>query len=578
MDMSDASFERGFQRFVAACTEDYLIRHSNKGLYNRALKDIDKGVGVRYTWGPSSVSCELSDGTVCMLGAGLEQASCSCPADNLCKHILIAILSYARRQPVLPEQAIENEAEGGAGDESEPAAAKRPSDGSGGSTRFAWLLEPDLARLLKPFSSSVIEEALFRLRYQEEIEVIEESLCTIRLARQEVEVSFKEEPDPAMALCKLKQRAGELAKLEALLRYRLSKGLNDTEALAGKAYPVRLSLETVRECKRILEKLMRTGLARLPQSYAAQLETMAVAAHSGDLPEVERGMRGIQGELELFFKRHVRFSMREMADRVTRLYVALDLLERQPLPAARQSQLVGAFRAKYYAIPRLRLYSLGAEPWETRSGYRGITYYLFSSEDMQLYTYSDARAVFYENNGFSFSQHYRDFSPWLPSLTMQQFAESQLEFHGVKVNAERRLSSGEGAKLALLPRGNIEELDLGGHLQTIPEIRHQQTGQPSLFADPAERLAFIRLRRIAQMAFDTQAQSLLFTVEDEAGELLELRLPYHQEWAKAIKRLESGYRTSGLEGFTAFVRLAGGRAEPISFLKNGKVISLKLDE
>jgi hypothetical protein len=603
--MTNAAFERKFQQFVAICTEDYLVRYTNKGLYKRALKDIDKGLNVQYAWGAASVSCELSDGTICELEAGLEQVKCSCPADNLCKHILIAILFYAQyaapgelagqagnaaggeapQQNVSEVEYNESNASAAGGEltssAEEHTIAPKPTLAQAAAVvapnRFEWLLDTDLVPMLGAFQASIIEEAMFRLRYPEDIEVIEDSLLTVRLIGQGAEVSFVADKGPDKALCKIKQRAGELIKLEALLRYRASKGLEDTELLGSKAYEVRFSMETVRECRELLTTLMRTGLARLPQSYSAELETLAVAAHSGNLPEVERSLRGIQGELELFFKRHVRFSMHELVDRVTRLYLALDLLERQTLPVWQQAQLAGAFRTKYFTVPRLQLYGLGAEPWETRSGYRGITYYMYSVDDKEIYTYSDVRAVYYDNNEFSFSQHYADFTPWLANLTMKQFAESQMEFHSIKVNSERRLSSGEGAKLTVMPRSGIEELELGAYSHTIASIREHPSDKPTLFAEPRERLIFIRLAKVTNTVFDKDSQSLLFTVEDEAGERLELALPYQADWASAIKRLEAGYGTAALERFWVFARIANGLVEPISFLNHNRVLSLKLD-
>lgn len=562
--MSAAAFETSFKQFARLCTEDYLVRHSNKGLYNRALKDIGKGTDVKYAWGASSVSCELNDGTVCTLENTLTNWKCTCPSESLCKHVLMAILFYEQQQP----SSSSEEKEEGEDSEAQP---------DGDADRFNWLLAAELSPLIKPFNVSLVEEVLFRLRYPEELEVAENALLTVCLKLQGAEVSFTEEANPAKALCKIKERAGELLKLEALLRYRALKGLDDQEALRGKVYKVSFSLDTVKECKELLTAMLRTGLARLPQSYMAQLETLAVTARSGQLPDVERGLRGIQGELALFFNRHVRFSMQELLDRVTKLYLALELLERETLPAAQKEQLIGAFRSKYYALPKLRLYGLGADPWETRSGYRGITYYMYGLDDQQVYTYSDARAVYYEGSDFSFAKHYAGYSPWLASLTMRQFAGEELVFEHIKVNEERRLSSGEGASLTLVARQPINEINVGQLTSDLPALRQAGVGQPTLFSDVKEQLVLIKLARITGNRFDKSSQSLLLEVEDEAGEQLELVLPYQADWEKTVKRLEAGYGAASLEQFYAFVRIEGGQAYPISFLHNTKLISLKLD-
>lgn len=563
-----SGFEQKFRIFSKLCTEDYLIRHANKGLYKRSLKELDIGVTVQYTWNEASVGCQLSDGTHCTLENTLDHWECSCPADNICKHILISILYYQR------EHQTEDTFNQG---EASSSAELEPESGLVTESRFRWMVESDLAPLIKSYSSSLIEEVLFRLRYPEQIEVLEDTLLTVRLVKQEIEVSFTEEASLAKALCKVKQTAGNMAKLEALLRYRMQQGLADTEAISGRVHDATFSLQTVRECRSMLTGLLKTGLARLPQSYMAQLETLAIAAHSGHLPDVERSLRGIQGELQLFFNRHVRFSMQSMLDRVSKLYLALQVLEQEKVSAFKQSQLIGSFRSKYYTVPELHLYGLGADAWETRSGYRGITYYFYCFDDAEIYTYSDVRAVYYEDNQFSYTEHYGSFTPWLPNLTFRQFAGEEVQFRSVKANEEHRLSSGEGAKLTLLPRTGVEEVNLGKYMQDIPSVLAEDACSFELFSVPKERLAMIKVARIVEHRFDKQSQDFILTMESDHGETLDLTLPYSTEWETMIKRLESGYGTGTLENFYAFVRIEQQRIYPISFLKGPTVISLKLD-
>ena len=56
------------------------------------------------------------------------------------------------------------------------------------------MTESDLSTLIQSYSSSMIEEVWFRLKYPEQIEVLEDSLLTVRLVRQDIEVSFTQEP------------------------------------------------------------------------------------------------------------------------------------------------------------------------------------------------------------------------------------------------------------------------------------------------------------------------------------------------------------------------------------------------
>ncbi|WP_418037488.1 hypothetical protein [Paenibacillus xylanilyticus] len=546
---------------------------------------MDNGVSVEYTWNESSVSCQLSDGTLCTLESTLDHWDCSCPSDHICKHVLISILYYQREHQTDEEvtgqdmlaEAVPSSEETDHNSKSSSIAIDTEELTPGHESRFRWMIESDLSTLIKSYSSSMIEEVWFRLKYPEQIEVLEDSLLTVRLVRQDIEVSFTQEPSLAKALCKVKQTAGNMAKLEALLRYRRQQHVDDENVLSGRVYDTKFSIQTVRECRSMLADLLKTGLARLPKSYMAQLETLAVAAHSGNLPDVERSLRGIQGELQLFFNRHIRFSMQTMLDRVSKLYLALQVLEQERTSAYMQSQLIGSFRSKYYTVPQLHLYGLGADAWETRSGYRGITYYFYCFEDEEIYTYSDVRAVYYEDNSFSYAEHYGAFTPWLTNVTYRQFAGEELQFQTVKVNNDRRLSSGEGAKLELMTRTKVEDVNLGKYMQDVPSLLLEDSRTFELFTNPKERFAILRVARIVDHSFDKRTQLLIFTIETEEGELLPLTLPYSMDWQMMIQRLESGYGAASLEHFYAFVRMEQSKLYPISFLKGQQVISLKLD-
>ncbi|MCG7381764.1 hypothetical protein [Paenibacillus sp. ACRRY] len=546
---------------------------------------MDNGVSVQYTWNESSVSCLLSDGTLCTLESTLDHWDCSCPSDHICKHVLISILYYQREHQT-DEDAMGQDIQAEA--VPTPDATDKDSKSSssamdveelipGDESRFRWITESDLSTLIKSYSSSMIEEVWFRLKYPEQIEILEDSLLTVRLVRQDIEVSFTQEPSLAKALCKVKQSAGNMAKLEALLRYRRQQHVDDEHVLSGKVYDTKFSIQTVRECRNMLADLLKTGLARLPQSYMSQLETLAVAAHSGNLPDVERSLRGIQGELQLFFNRHIRFSMKTMLERVSKLYLALQVLEQESTSAYMQSQLIGSFRSKYYTVPQLHLYGLGADAWETRSGYRGITYFFYCFEDEEIYTYSDVRAVYYDDNSFSYAEHYGSFTPWLTNVTFRQFVGEELQFQAVKVNNDRRLSSGDGAKLELMTRTKVEDVNLGKYVQDVSSLLLEDSRTFELFTNPKERLAILRVARIVDHSFDKRTQQLILTIETEEGELIHLTLPYSMDWQMMIQRLESGYGAASLEHFYAFVRIEQNKFYPISFLKGQRVISLKLD-
>lgn len=569
--MGGSDMQARFARLVALGTEDYLIRYANKGLYNRALKDMEKGVSVHYDFTENEVICTLSDGTICKLTDSIESFACSCPSDKICKHVLIGILDYQRFMG----------SQDGAASANEQVAAAKPEESSLANDGapvldFSWLVKRELGELVSPFSTSRVEEAAFRLRYIEELEVREGSLLVVQMQRSGVEVAFTDTPEVDRALCAVSGTDGEMYKLEALLRYRASKGRNDSDALAAKLSPTEFPPETLGEFRDSIGELLRNGLARLPHSFADRFELLAIAARSSGLPNLEREARGIHGELELFFARHVRFSGRVLLSRLSRASLMLDALEREIGPA-RRAQLAGRFRGKYYTVPRLDLYALGAEPWETRSGYRGITYYFYCGEDGGMYTYSQARPAYYEGAEFDFSRNYRERSPWKPDLLMKDASSSMLSFRAVKVSSEGRLSSGGSPALTLPERPAVESFDFGKlRVSSFAELASEPL-QVGLFGGLPRRFKLLRAAGIEGSVYDRISQALKFTVVDAAGERLELILPYHADWSTAITRLESGRGLPSGDEFHIFASISEDGVYPISFLQGNRQLNLKLD-
>lgn len=548
-----ADFKGDFHRFIALCNEEYLIKYSNKGIYNRSIKEMEKGINVSYEFKDDHVECALSDDSVCRLHANIEQFSCSCPSDKICKHVLIAIVYYAQ-----------NHLEAGA--EAEEVSYKPD---------FGWLLQLRPAEISKAFSSAQIEEVLFRLEYAEEIDIVETSFLTLTLRTQGVSVSFDSESEIAKSMCSCKAKGNCLHKLEVLLRYRAIHQLHDRDQLHASVTDVSYDTDVVEETKALITEMVGIGLAKLSQTMVTRLELLAIAAHNGNLPRVEKDIRGIQGELNLFFQRHVKFSTDALLGRLSRVYLSLLALERTRQTEAKK-QLLGSFKSKYHMVPQLNLYALGANPWETRSGYKGVTYYFFSLSDQRMYTYTEARPVYYEGISFSYKDSYKGKTPWGELITMEELSHSQVILTQAKTNREQRLSSSEDTRLAIVPRENIEELDLGDIL--IRDWSSDlQEGAGDMF-DPATDSVFIlKTKKFNQVEYDQKLQQLLLTIEDESGHLLRLSISYQGEFARNIRHLEQNQRLLELRDVYLLVQKIGDSLYPISVLQEKSLTSFKLD-
>ncbi|MED1782227.1 hypothetical protein P4V43_10415 [Brevibacillus fortis] len=550
-----ADFTSEFHRFIALCNEEYLIKYANKGIYNRSIKEMEKGLTVSYEFRDDYVECALSDDSVCRLHADIDRFSCSCPSDKICKHVIIAIVYYAQ-----------NHLQAGAEADDELETYKPD---------FSWLLQLQPAHISKAFTPAQLEEALFRLDYFEEMEVVETSFLTMTLRTQDISVSFDSDSEIGKSMCTCKAKGNCLHKLEVILRYRALHQLQDREQLQASVTDVSYDTDVVAEAKALIAEILGIGLAKLSQTICTRLELLAIAAHNGNLPRVEKDIRGIHGELNLFFQRHVKFSTEALLDRLSRVYLGLLALEKTDQTEAKK-QLLGSFKSKYHMVPQLSLYALGANPWETRSGYKGITYYFYSLDDQRIYTYTEARPVYYEGISFSFKDSYKGKVPWGELISMEELSHSQVLLTQAKTNREQRLSSSEETRLTIVPRDNIEELDLGKIL-VHDWSSDWKDGAGDMFETALDSVFVLKAKKFNQVEFDQKTQQLILTIEDEQGHSLHLSISYQGEFARNIRHLEQNKRLLELRDVYLLVQKIGDGLYPISIMQGKSLTSFKLD-
>ncbi|GED56506.1 hypothetical protein ABER61_04700 [Brevibacillus formosus] len=550
-----ADFTSEFHRFIALCNEEYLIKYANKGIYNRSIKEMEKGMTVSYEFGDDYVECALSDDSVCRLHANIDRFSCSCPSDKICKHVIIAIVYYA-----------ENHLQAGAETEEELETYKPD---------FSWLLQLQPSHISKAFTPAQLEEVLFRLDYFEEMDIVETSFLTMTLRTQDISVSFDSESEIGKSMCTCKAKGNCLHKLEVILRYRAMHQLQDREQLQASVTDVSYETDVVAEAKALIAEILGIGLAKLSQTICTRLELLAIAAHNGNLPSVEKDIRGIHGELNLFFQRHVKFSTEALLDRLSRVYLSLLALERTDHIEVKK-QLLGSFKSKYHMVPQLSLYALGANPWETRSGYKGITYYFYSLSDQRIYTYTEARPVYYEGISFSFKDSYKGKVPWGGLISMEELSHSQVILTQAKTNREQRLSSSEETQLTIVPRDNIEELDLGKVL-VRDWSSDWKDAAGDMFETALDSVFLLKAKKFNQVDFDQKTQQLILTIEDEQCDSLPLSISYQGEFARNIRHLEQNKRLLELRDVYLLVQKIGDGLYPISIMQGKSLTSFKLD-
>ena len=79
--------------FLPFINEEFIVSISNKGIYKRSIKDLEKArenilLSVKDT---GIIEVKIED-VVVELNVNIQKSRCTCPASSICKHIVMALL------------------------------------------------------------------------------------------------------------------------------------------------------------------------------------------------------------------------------------------------------------------------------------------------------------------------------------------------------------------------------------------------------------------------------------------------------------------------------------------------------
>ena len=262
---------------LAAIDESYLIGLANKGLVNRANKEID-GTDIELTLDDMALEAKFQDGTIVTITDSPGNYECSCPSRNICKHVLM-VLTKASQQA--PHQA-----------ESLPS--------------FDFLLEHTRESLIKEFGKKVYGTALERVLDGSAASIEEGARLTISIVDDAVSVTFLPGAGLGEAICTCKA-PGCAHRLEAFFHFVQSKtGELLFEPIVAE---VDIDMSIIPQAKALVEDIYRTGLFRLPGEYSGRCSQFATLSHGAGFASLERLFETAARQLALYEAKNADFDM-----------------------------------------------------------------------------------------------------------------------------------------------------------------------------------------------------------------------------------------------------------------------------
>lgn len=517
-------FERGLRAAARSLDQASLEALASRGLVRRAQKDLERGVSVVVAGSePTRVTLRVGEWEVAVDEHGWARARCGCPAEGVCQHVVMAVLFLQEDQG--PTSAGPGEPPG------VPADPFREWMDISADALAQWAGAPAYRKGLT-------------LAAGVEAEVEVGTVVHVRFRARNVEVRFVPGSGLEGAITS-GPRVGDESGwvVAALVQLQRSRGADwrlpaTGGALVPDAGAPRSREEVLTACQRLAREMAAQGLARLSASIEPRLMTIAMSALAVNLPRLSHLLRAIACEVAACRNRDARGDSARLLARLAESEALCEALKRDGGSAS--PELVGTHRARFEEVGTIEISGIAAWPWETASGYVGLTVLFWDDSARSWNTWSEVRPRS-DAAGFEPVARFGHPGPWAGVDSPRQAVRSRLRLMRARRTGSGRLSASTQSRCLVLGASQpascgVPILDDWSGLDAIWR-RAQSAGlRPD---DPRARIVALRIHSTGTRRFDEVRQTLVWPCADLSGIGIPLELAFTPRSETAIRCLES---------------------------------------
>lgn len=320
----------------------------------------------------------------------------------------------------------------------------------------------------------------------------------------------------------------------------------------------------------LLTNMLSSGIAHPSTRQVERLFTLSISAQSVQLPRLSHSLKSLSEGVSLLLERDAAADTEKLLSTITWTYCLTKAIE--AAGANVPLELTGTVRSNYSPAGSVSLAGVAAYPWQTASGFEGLTVLFWNAAQKRFFTWSTSRPS-RSAIGFDVDQIYRSEPTWSGGGPPQALTRSFFLLKNARVNPSGRLSTGKESSVDISSRVTQSELDFGDRLfRNWSSLRTYATSQFPIglqVHDPLDRIVVLQPVSWSDRYFDEMQQTFVWPIVDDSSNVLLLTLAWNSTNERAIEFLESF--KPGVERVNRIVArmtLAEGgfKFEPLSFL------------
>ena len=510
---------------LQALTADDLAALANRGLVKRAQKEVEAG-DPTVEWDEAAdgtLTAIWSDGVTCTLPGGqtVSEALCSCPALELCRHVLRTVLAWQRDHD---------------GGEEESATEWDPGSMTDEALQ-AQISKPVLARAGDLWSKGVLAE-LLRGRKP-----------SARFHTPGHTVRFPVPADLRYAQCSCPEPSPCVHAVLAVRAFRLlpaetsagiiNEGAPESPVASG---PLDIAVRCVAE-------LLEEGFATLGTPWRDKVRRAAAECHAAGLPWPAGILEELAGEFDRYVARDGAFTPATACSLAGELLLRIDAIRsgRAPVP---QAFLRGSASDRDEELGGARFVGLGSSIRQSRTA-TTLHVYLQDCTSGHVVTLEKS---FTDDPAKPKPYHELARATAVKDASLALLAAGQLVTQGGRRTATGRLVIGRARAVVNPQDFSWEQLKAPVLVDDFGELAARLRLLPPASFRPRQAMADFHVCPVASVveaAFDPASNSIVAILADHDGRYLELRHPWSERGAQGAEALLSALLSGRQPHFVA---------------------------
>ncbi len=509
--------------FLPFINEEFIVSISNKGIYKRSVKDLEKAkenilLSIKDA---GTIEVKIEDATV-ELNVNVQNSKCTCPSSSICKHIVMALLYL--KEFYDSNQSTEEEIKE---DEKEKIDE---------TIFYEELKKLTGEKILEIVGKKVYNSVINSIFIRNEAVFEYGDMLTVTIASQNVKVYFPKEKSIENAMCSCKEKGICSHKAYALISYLIKEGkITEADTEYDKIEIGEKEREIIENLHVFIGSIFDRGISGLTGNEISQAEKFYIQTYGIKLFAAADELKNLSSELGFYFSKNISFSNKRLMHILCSVYnrtSALLVIEDN----RKKLMLAGQRQEEKFNLDNIELVGLGASGGITKRNDLLITAYFYCKDIKNILSMSTLRP--YENSS-QLSNLYNMGQVWSNELSFKDVSVSKMVLKDAKLSTGK-VSSAKSTICNIKGKTteeDIHELVISDYSIIVDELRKHKFRYFEPYS-ATKNIFLIKVEEIKNIEYDKIEQKLKFDSLDSNGNTIIFDIKYNSVSENAIKYFE----------------------------------------